>query len=180
MLASMYLFKPSRSAFENWRAILEGNGAAILSELRDAVEEACLASDAAMEELLWEYTKLFIGPYKLPCPPWESVYTSPTRLMMQDSYDAVSEIYRQTGLSIGDPNVLADHVGAELCFLAVLYGRMEAEAEKAQLYRDTAERFLSEHLKNWIPQFCRDMEAAAESRFYKALARSTRDLVATA
>ncbi|MCB8816455.1 molecular chaperone TorD family protein [Desulfosporosinus shakirovi] len=35
--------------------------------------------------MLTEYTRLFIGPTKLPVPPWESVYVSKERLLFQES-----------------------------------------------------------------------------------------------
>lgn len=174
----MYLCKPTGEAIANWRALLCEDAPPVLEDLRDALYGIDLESKQAMEDTLWEYTRLFIGPYKLPCPPWESVYTSPKGLMMQESHDAASEFYRQAGLAVGDPGVLQDHVGAELSFLAVLYGKMETEPERAPRYRELAERFLAEHLRKWIPAFSADMEMAADLRFYKTLARATRDLIA--
>lgn len=178
LLGSMYLCQPVKETVEKWRMLLRGGVSPIFADLREAMEGISLESEREMEDLLWDYTKLFIGPYKLPCPPWESVYASPKKLMMQESYDAVSGFYLQAGLSIGDPNVLIDHVGAELSFLAVLYGKMESEPEGSRRYGEMAERFLAEHLKKWIPSFTMDMESAAVSRFYKTLARTTRDLIA--
>jgi TorA maturation chaperone TorD len=45
--------------------------------LKGALDAINLESEEELEELLWDYTRLFIGPYHLPCPPLESVYTSP-------------------------------------------------------------------------------------------------------
>ena len=174
----MYLCRPLKKTVEEWRTLLRGGVSPAFADLREALEEISLESEREMEDLLWDYTKLFIGPYRLPCPPWESVYMSPKKLMMQEPYDEVSAIYREAGLSIGDPNVLVDHVGAEISFLAFLYGKMETEPEGNHRYGEMAERFLGEHLKKWIFPFTADMESAAVSRFYKALARATRDLVA--
>jgi len=177
-LGSMYLCRPVKETVEEWRTLLRGGVSPAFADLREALEEISLESEREMEDLLWDYTKLFIGPYKLPCPPWESVYMSPKKLMMQEPYDEVLIFYREAGLSIGDPNVHVDHVGAELSFLSVLYGKMENEPEGNQRYKEMAERFLGEHLKRWIFPFTADMESAAVSRFYKALARATRELVA--
>jgi len=178
MLSSMYLCKPTREALAHWGALLREDAPPVLEDLREVLYGLDLESEQTMEDTLWEYTRLFIGPYKLPCPPWESVYTSPKRLLMQEAYDAVSDFYRQAGLEVGDPSVLQDHVGAELSFLAVLYGKMESEPEENPRYGEMAERFLVEHLKKWVPAFTTDMERAADSQFYKTLARATRDLVA--
>ena len=178
LLSSMFLCKPSKEGVAEWRAFLRGVGSPFLDELRDVLDRIDPAGEKEMEDLLWEYTRLFIGPYKLPCPPWESVYASPKRLMMQESHDAVSDFYRQAGVSIADPNVVADHVGAELSFLAILYGKMETEPEEVARYGELAERFLAEHPRAWIPSFSVDMEMAAQSQFYKALARATRTAIA--
>jgi TorA maturation chaperone TorD len=157
--------------------LLHEDAPSVLEDLRDALCGIDLESEQAMDDTLWEYTRLFVGPYKLPCPPWESVYTSPKRLMMQEAHDAVSDFYRKAGLAVGDPNVLQDHVGAELSFLAILYGKMETEPEHAPSCRELAERFLTEHLRKWIPVFSADLERAADSRIYKTLAKATRDLI---
>src|SRR5574340_779574 len=116
LLSSMYLCKPSMTVIENWKIALSEDASVFLHELKEAVSEISTSSNAEFEELLWEYTRLFIGPYKLPCPPWESVYTSPKRLMMQDSADQVMQLYREAGLSIETTNVMPDHIGAELNF----------------------------------------------------------------
>lgn len=177
-MGSMYLCKPTKEAVADWRPLLREVASPFLKELRETLGRIHPDSEREMEDLLWDYTKLFLGPYRLPCPPWESVYTSPKRLLMQEAYDAVSDFYRQAGLSIGDPNVLQDHVGAELSFLAVLYGKMETEPSNAPHHKELAERFLAEHPRRWIPAFSVDMEKAADTEFYKVLARATRDLIA--
>lgn len=178
LLSSMYLCRPAKEAVSEWRGFAREAASPLLAELCGALEGIHTDSGREMEDLLWDYTKLFIGPYGLPCPPWESVYTSPKRLIMQEACDEVSDHYRQAGLSIGDPDVLPDHVGAELSFLAVLYGKMETETEEAARYGELAGRFLAEHPRRWIPAFSVDMERAADSPLYKVLARATRGLIA--
>lgn len=148
-----------------------------MSDLKTALSELSENSEPALDDLLWEYTRLFIGPHKLPCPPWESVYTSVKRLMMQEAYDEVKDLYAGIGLAVNDPTILADHVAAELNFLAVLYEKLNAEPEKSPFYLAMKKRFYEEHLNKWIGQFTSDMEEAAVSPFYKTLARLTRDLV---
>ena len=146
-------------------------------DLKDALDEIDLKSERELKDLIWEYTRLFIGPYKLPCPPWESVYTSPKKLLMQDAYDEVQKSYEKIGLIINNPDILPDHIGAELNFLAVLFQKINSEPEKRLSYMNIAKIFCDEHLMKWIPQFTRDMEAAADSSFYKGLARATRDFL---
>ena len=177
MMSSMYLCKPSREALENWKAALSGEASLFLDELKKAINEIDATSEAELDELLWEYTRLFIGPYKLPCPPWESVYTSPKRLMMQDAAGQVQALYAESGLAINTDDVMPDHIGVELNFLAVLLQRIQSEAGSKEEETGRADKFLNEHLLKWAPQFTRDMEDAAESSFYRAVARATREVV---
>ena len=177
LLGSMYLCKPNRDTLESWRALLSEAVPDMLSDLKKALDTIDMTSNSEMENLLWEYTRLFIGPYKLPCPPWESVYTSPKRLMMQGAYDEVREYYKKTGLTVNNQGIMADHIGAELNFLAVVLQKAISDTEKEQYYRDLASGFLAEHVMEWIPQFARDMEDAADLSFYKTLARVTRSVI---
>jgi TorA maturation chaperone TorD len=177
LLGSMYLCKPDRETLDSWRALLSEAVPDILSDLKDALEKIDMASDSELEDLLWEYTRLFIGPYKLPCPPWESVYTSPKRLMMQEAYDEVRDYYNKAGLTVNNQGIMADHLGAELNFLAVVLQKAHSDPKKEQYYRDLIEGFLDEHVIKWIPQFARDMEDAADLLFYKTLARVTRSMI---
>ena len=177
LLGSMYLCKPDRETLDSWRALLSEAVPDILSDLKDALEKIDMASDSELEDLLWEYTRLFIGPYKLPCPPWESVYTSPKRLMMQEAYDEVRDYYNKAGLTVNNQGIMADHIGAELNFLTVVLQKAHSDPEKEQYYRDLTRGFLDEHVIRWIPQFARDMEDAADLSFYKTLARVTRSMI---
>ena len=177
LLGSMYLCKPDRETLDSWRALFPEGVPDILSDLKDALNKIDMASDSELEDLLWEYTRLFIGPYKLPCPPWESVYMSPKRLMMQEAYDEVRDFYNRAGLTVNNQGIMADHIGAELNFLAVVLQKANSEPKKNQYYWDLASGFFAEHIIKWVPQFARDMEDAADLSFYKTLARVTRSMI---
>ena len=179
LLSNLYLCKPTKEAVENWKALFSNNVPKSLSNLKDAIDKVDVYSEQELEDLLWDYTRLFVGPYKLPCPPWESVYISPKKLMMQEACDEIRDFHNEIGLTINNPDVMPDHIGAELNFLAVLYKKMESAPEERPYFADIAKRFLDEHLTKWIPQFTSDMAEAANSLFYKALALVTRDFIAT-
>ena len=83
-------------------------------------------AEQELEDSRWEYTRLFIGPYKFSCPPWESVYTSSKMLLMQEACDGVKSSYSEIGLIVNNPDLMPDHIGIELNFLALLYGKMES------------------------------------------------------
>ena len=176
LLSSMYLCKPSREVIENWQIALAEDRSGLLDDLKKAIAKTDVSSQKELEELLWDYTRLFIGPYKLPCPPWESVYTSPKRLMMQEAADQVNKLYKEAGLEINSNDVMPDHIGAELNFLAVLLQKALSQTEK-DFYMGIAGRFLAEHLLKWLPNFTKDLEDAAEAPMYKALARTTRNVI---
>jgi len=179
LLSSMYLCKPTKGAIENWKILFAEDVPDFMSGLKESINGIDSDSEEQLSDLLWEYTRLFIGPYKLPCPPWESVYTSAKRLMMQEAFDKVQEFYNEVGLKIDDPDIMPDHIGAELNFLAILIQKMDNEPEKKNDYLNLAKRFLEEHLTRWIPQFSQEMKKAACSSFYKELARVTRDFILT-
>lgn len=177
LLSSMYLCKPTKGVIENWKMLFAEDVPDFMSGLKESINGIDSDSEEQLSDLLWEYTRLFIGPYKLPCPPWESVYTSAKRSMMQEAYDEVEDFYREVGLKIGNPNIMTDHIGAELNFLAVLHEKMDGDPEKSPYYMHLAKRFMDEHVTRWTPQFTADMEQAADSTFYKALAQVTKDLI---
>jgi len=178
LLGSMYLCKPTRESLANWRQMLADEPLDGAEELQVALAAVDLASEQELEDLLWEYTRLFIGPDRLPCPPLESVYTSPKRLVMQDAYSEVREFYIRNGVEIGSEDVMPDHLGAEMNFLAILFNRMATEPENQSQHRAIADEFLTSHLRNWVPRFTMDMEENSETIFYKSLAKITRKAVA--
>ena len=92
---------------------------------------------------------------------------------MQDAAAQVQELYEQAGLSINTAEVMPDHIGAELNFLAVLLERTHSEVNSKSKQVNMTEKLLNEHLLTWSPDFTRDMENAAETPFYRALARAT-------
>jgi len=174
LLSSMYLCKPSRETITGWMSLLCEDGTG-LDGLGDALNGIDTASDRILEDLLWDYTRLFIGPYKLPCAPWESVYRSQARLMMQDAADDVRRIYSAFGLSVEETGVMPDHIGIELNFLALVYERAGEGSENQSDCVRIGKMFMDDHLTKWVPQFTTDMEMAAEAHLYKALARATRN-----
>lgn len=111
--------------------------------------------------------------------PYESVYTSPLRLVMQDARDQVLKLYRESGLDkSAESNELEDHIAFELEFMSYLsYGAARAlkagDKEPALSFLKKQKHFLKEHLANWVPAFCRDIERIAGEDFYKAVAKIT-------
>ena len=137
-------------------------------------------SDAALESLQAEYTRLFIGPGPVVAPPWESVSFSEERLLFQRETFQVRAWYARFELTV--PNLHRepdDHIGLELSFVAhlaelALQAIQAHEEEGFQEALEAQRRFLAEHLLRWGPGWCSRVEAASTNEFYSGLALVTR------
>ena len=127
-----------------------------------------------------EYNRLFVGPDKVPCPPYESYYRTDVpeirlRTLKGPAEQQVKEFYRTFGLIMADDYYeLADHLFVELDFLSYL-NLMEARAwknddqEEIQRIRQGYDIFLRNHLQKWFASFAKDVAAHARLSFYPAL-----------
>jgi len=142
---------------------------------------AFLAADP--QELLVDYTRLFIGPLDTIARPYGSVWLDARQTLMQDSTQAVLALYAEGGFDMDNEfRDLPDHIAAELEFLYLLLFR-QAEAERDGDARATEEyaglrrRFLDEHLGRWVEPFAAAIRAGAETDFYRELAGLTEAFV---
>ncbi len=123
-----------------------------------------------LEDLLVDYTRLFLGPNRSIARPYGSIWLSGEQALMQDSTMAVLELYREGGFELDEGfRELPDHIAAELEFLYLLIQRDPGSLRK---------RFLEEHLGRWVGPFTDAMHAGAETPFYRELAKLTGRLVA--
>lgn len=133
-----------------------------------------------------DHSRLFVGPGRLPAPPYESVHRSQERLLFDEQTLAVRGWYKHYGLSAPrqgrEPD---DHLGLELEFLAqLLVWALEAlddgDATAAATFTQAAGRFWAEHPQQWASTlFCLVDEHAATA-FYRGLARLGLGLMAAA
>jgi len=135
------------------------------------------------QELLVDYTRLFLGPIDAPARPYGSVWLEDRQILMQDSTQGVIALYEEGEFEIADDfRDLPDHVAAELEFLYLLLFR-HAEAirnddvQEIENYRRLRRRFLEEHLGRWVAPFARAMEQGSQTAFYRELAEATRSFV---
>jgi len=138
-----------------------------------------------IQELQVEYARLFVGPFKLPAPPYESVYRIESKgFLMGDSTLKVKKMYQEEGLDLPKSTyILPDHIVVELEFMAYL---AEEEAltwekmseDKAKYYLKKQNTFLTEHLTKWIPQFAKAVYENSNEEFYCLLAKITDDFIA--
>ena len=130
------------------------------------------------EQLLLDYTRLFVGPTEAVAHPYESVWTEGGAVMGRSTL-SVLELYREGGFDI-DPAFgdLPDHVACELEFLyLLLFREMQARGEddpgKLASAATLRRRLLDEHLGNWVFPFAAAVAAGARSVFYRELAGLT-------
>ncbi|MDF2630178.1 MAG: dmsD2 [Symbiobacteriaceae bacterium] len=148
-----------------------------VAEVAAYVGDAASVTDEGYGSLLWDYTRLFIGPGKVPAPPWESAYRSAERLLFQEETLGVRRAYAAYGLAsakVGsEPD---DHMGLELQFM---YETCRVAAERLgagdwagveQVLRDQR-AFLDEHLLQWAGDFAADVVVGAQVGFYRGLGR---------
>jgi len=133
------------------------------------------------ESLRLDHAQLFVGPFELAAPPYESVYVDSEDRVMTESTAAVQAEYRRAGVDV-DLDEPADHIAAELEFLSLLVAtELEAlarnESEAAEHYLERQYEFLSEHLGRWVSEIADNMRKHAETEFYRLLADETQSFV---
>jgi TorA maturation chaperone TorD len=136
--------------------------------------EAFAADDP--EDLLVDYTRLFLGPVDARARPYGSVWLGPDELTMQDTTMAVLALYEEGGFDIAeDFRELPDHIAAELEFLYLLLfkANRSANAEEAAMLAGLRSRLLGEHLGRWVGPFTEAVAAGAQCAFYRELAALT-------
>lgn len=139
------------------------------------------------QELAVDYAHTFLsaGVYDtVIAPPYESVFTSEQHLLMQEARDGALAFYRAEGLDLpADNTTPEDHVSFEMQFMALLIDRTVAamdEGDMAEFSRlvGVQDKFLAEHLENWIPAFTRAVDEHARTAFYRGIASLTRGMLA--
>lgn len=132
------------------------------------------------ENLAVDFTRLFRGIKKGygPPPPYESVWRGEGRVMGQWTEKVLKE-YADSGIGMDLSDELPDYVGIELKFMALLcYKEAEAwrnnDSVTALKFLGLEQKFVDEHLKNWMPEFCNIMAEEAITSFYKGVALLTK------
>ena len=140
--------------------------------------------DAAMTDrksLRLDHAKLFVGPFDLEAPPYESVYVDDETRVMTEATEAVEAEYQRAGVDM-DLSEPADHIIPELEFVYLLVAT-EIEALNAEEYEAAAHllerqyEFLVDHLGRWVSEIAGNMREHAETEFYRLLADETQSFV---
>ncbi|WP_042349439.1 TorD/DmsD family molecular chaperone [Bacillus massiliigorillae] len=147
-----------------------------INELEEFARRFHKDKHAVLEQVRTEYTRLFIGPGKLPAPPWESVYRTDARLLFQESTLEIRRRYlKYQFLPAEYPRVADDHLALELDFMANLSSMAEKACEdndfkKLNRLLEEQKDFITNHLFKWIPEFSKKMQESSTSYLYPSMA----------
>lgn len=123
------------------------------------------SSHKERSSLLDEYRRLFVGPGKMPAPPWGSVYTDREGVVFGGTTLEFRRWMRENGIErLSSEATPEDHIGLTLKLLAWL------SYEKPQLVKE----YLGLHLLPWAPHFLEKVAQGARHDFYKGLALLTK------
>lgn len=169
MLAEERVFESMLAAAAALSAGLAA-GAARLGEAFGAQE---------VQDLLVDYTRLFLGPPTPLAGPYGSLWLGEGSRMVDESTLALEELYREAGFEVDqDLSEPPDHIALELEFLYLLTFKCNEAArggstEAIAGWTLLRESFLREHLGAWVGRFAQAVKANAASAFYRELADLT-------
>ena len=134
-----------------------------------------------LKQLRIDFSKLFVGPYKLLASPYGSTYLEGSEVLMGDSTMDVKNRYENEGLFM-DIKEAPDHIAIELEFMYFLIlkeieAKKTPDQEKADYYLEKQLSFLETHIARWIPEFSGNVIANAQTEFYKNLAHTTKAFI---
>jgi len=136
------------------------------------VDEPVLELEETAE---YDFNRLFVGPTKLLAPPFESVYRSKDRLVMQAETLAVRKKYAEAGLEIQKKHTIPDdHMSFELVFLNYLLIEYLQNLEKTKgeklCYLQLYQMFIKEHLSVWAFGHLQDVIEKAQTEYCRQVA----------
>jgi len=130
----------------------------------------CLKNE---KELQVDFSRLFLGPFKVLCPPYGSVYLEEGKTTQGASTLDVMRLYQSENLQV-DVMEPADHIAIELEFMFYLISK-EIEAIKIHdtgnrnLYLKKQYSLIERHLSQWVPEFSDLICANSNVEFYKSI-----------
>ncbi|MBT6341703.1 MAG: molecular chaperone TorD family protein [Desulfobacula sp.] len=155
--------------------ILNSKSASYLTDMQTDFDQ-----NSDLDLLKVEFTRLFIGPYSLPAPPYGSVYIENERKVMGDSTMDARKRYQHFGLDIpGNFKDVPDHITVELEFIFFLIFKEIVHIqsnlpEQAQELLFHQKSFHTDHLNIWIPEFTDCVIEYTGTQFYRNLATATK------
>ena len=132
-----------------------------------------------IHSLAADYASLFLGIGKHPAHPYESVYKSAEKIVMQKQRDEVYEVYMAEGMQLSkgckEPE---DHIAIEFEFMGYMCRKTARamhnnNADEVKRLLTLQHQFFMKHL-SWIPSWCAHIEkGSAEFAFYNIMSKIT-------
>ena len=180
-IAGLAFRHPGAEWREQWMSAADGAREAALAcreldgspaELAGAVE-AALSCRLPIDEITAEHARVIGHTPRASTTPYETEWSGAAGELLQfHQLSDISAFYNAFCLELGSRcDERADHISIELEFMHFLAVK-EAWAEEQRLHdlaglcRDTARKFLSEHLARWAPGFCNRVGLASRGGFY--------------
>lgn len=179
ILYSALFCEPEEDLFHNLQILdeLEKLQFSLISGNCDTIgklKKVC--SEYSFQELLVDYTKLFIGPFEAVAHPYSSIYLNDgVSTLYNETTLWVENFYNSCGYNFGDViKDMPDHIAVELEFLYVLkHSQLKSIAEnnpeKEQKVIDQYFCFLANHFNIWAPMFSEKIISRAENKYYITL-----------
>jgi TorA maturation chaperone TorD len=128
-----------------------------------------------------DYSKLFVGPFKVLAPPYGSVYLDEGKAVYGKSTIDIANMYSEESLKV-DLKEPADHIAIELEFMYYLILKELEEIEKEKIdksieYLNKQKSIINNHLSIWVPKFTDEISNHANTEFYKQLSLLLNDLI---
>jgi TorA maturation chaperone TorD len=131
--------------------------------LRTIQEDFGLESKESEDEVRADFDDLFLFSSG-KVPPVESAYAEGEEIA-----ESVEAFYYSSGLTFEEEyELVPDHLSLEFLFMSYL---IDIDNHELQ------EKFLEEHIVNWVPYYCEEVSRHARTLFYREIAEITRDFI---
>jgi len=160
----MALFEGDKERAESYRILADIFFAPPDAERLESIrEDLGLDSKEEKEEVVADFDSLFISPGG-DLPPLESLHAEGTNIA-----DSVTGFYYGTGLTFDEEyETLPDHISLEFLFMSYLIDIDNRELQQ---------KFLEQHIANWVPYYCEKVMKHAKTLFYREIAEITKDFI---
>lgn len=142
------------------------------SEISERMQKAVKKSTT--QELLIEYTRLFVGPFKMLAPPYSSLYFG-SETLMSDETVWVVDFYRKAGLKFDqETKEVPDHIAIETEFMYwLIHNEIKAldsgDRDRAFSLWENQQEFFAKHYRKWAQEFCTKVATETNSDYFRLL-----------
>ena len=160
----MTLFEDDNERAEAYRILADLFAAPPDSDrLQTIQEDFGLESKESEQDVFADFNDLFLYPGG-KIPPLESLYSEGDSIA-----ESVEAFYYRSGLAFEEEyELVPDHISLEFLFMSYIIDINNRELQ---------EKFLEEHVANWVPYYCEEVIGQAQTLFYREIAEIARDFI---